>query len=911
MLILLLLSQDTLSLPFYDGFEGGLGNWVITTTYNGVVRTSTGSYGTGGALEGDSVMVLTCSAWGPYSTSCADVYLDLSGVTGIPVLSFYWRTWSLYGSEGEWVWLEVYDGEWHTIDSLTGYDPGWIKKKVNLGIYNPIKGLGVRFRACMDGTESWDAAYVDSVYVRDVPAGFIKGHVYDAKTGAPVSGAVVMSDVSFPDTTDASGAYLMYIAVGNTEVICTHPHYFTARESVEVTEGETLSLDIYLKRPEISLAPESLYFLTYPGRSDTQYISITNNGTDTLRFDIFRALHTGKLSIAVVGEGWNPAYSYPLLRDDDSLSRYFKFDFIGNGWTFEDLEGYDGVVVDNDDASITATEAEALVKFWRQGKGVVMGMDDLDEVAPAVQDYLFPIFGISGVFDASIDGGMTNPDHFISRDLDTIYSVSSWSGDAYTISDGTWLVKDTLGNIFAVAKEDTGRAVIFGQSIYSWLENEYENNRQIIRNAIVWATMGRPAWLSFPFSYVVVPPGYTLVLPVVVNTSGLPGGTYKAYGAFLHNVPGTSAVYLPVGVHVAAPAAVLPDSFRLSISPGEVKTGTLWVKNVGDYPLIYTLNEGISTKAVDTVFYDDMESGENDWGSYGLWHLTSHRYSSDTMSWYYGIEGVWNYDTGDANRGALTSPLIDLLSYSSATLSFSHFLECEGSPYEHGVVLISTDYGNTWDTLYQSDGTGGLWRNVSLDISPYCGHYVNIRFSFDVPDANYNDFEGWYVDDVMVTGVKADIPWLSFAPAQDTVPPQDSVAVQVLGDGSSITSDTTLYARGVFYTNDPSKETSVIPFVVEVSSPQDALEKVCFFLSSPVPNPASCEFSFRYGIPERTHVYLALYDISGRRVHVFENGEKDRGVYGVSYGGELPPGFYYIRLKTEKDEAIRKVLIVR
>ena len=77
-----------------------------------------------------------------------------------------------------------------------------------------------------------------------------------------------------------------------------------------------------------------------------------------------------------------------------------------------------------------------------------------------------------------------------------------------------------------------------------------------------------------------------------------------------------------------------------------------------------------------------MESGTNGWtgtGVTGLWHQSTNKVNSPTTSWYYGQEGVFNYDTGD-NSGYLTSPVISLDGATSAGLEFY-----EWSSMENGV----------------------------------------------------------------------------------------------------------------------------------------------------------------------------------------------------------------------------------
>ncbi|MGQ0535182.1 MAG: fibronectin type III domain-containing protein [Methanobacteriota archaeon] len=70
-------------------------------------------------------------------------------------------------------------------------------------------------------------------------------------------------------------------------------------------------------------------------------------------------------------------------------------------------------------------------------------------------------------------------------------------------------------------------------------------------------------------------------------------------------------------------------------------------------------------------------------------------------------------------------------------------------------VQVSTNGGSTWTTLRQWDSTmpsQTTFAPVSIDLSPYVGGTAKVRFSFDTVDSVANDFLGWLVDDVQVTG---------------------------------------------------------------------------------------------------------------------------------------------------------------
>ena len=173
--------------------------------------------------------------------------------------------------------------------------------------------------------------------------------------------------------------------------------------------------------------------------------------------------------------------------------------------------------------------------------------------------------------------------------------------------------------------------------------------------------------------------------------------------------------------------------------------------------------------SVATVFLADFESGNQGFtytadpdATSNLWHLSTRRSASPTHAQYYGQEATGNYDTGARNAGNLVSPAISLVGVSApVTLSFNYFLQTENDAsegYDVALVQVSTNAGSSWITL------GGLideasFVTASADISYCTGKTVIVQFNFDTGDGYFNDYEGWYVDDVTITGGVSPAPF--------------------------------------------------------------------------------------------------------------------------------------------------------
>ncbi len=182
------------------------------------------------------------------------------------------------------------------------------------------------------------------------------------------------------------------------------------------------------------------------------------------------------------------------------------------------------------------------------------------------------------------------------------------------------------------------------------------------------------------------------------------------------------------------------------------------------------------------VYRADFESGlqgytiNNSFGlGNGLWHRSSGRGAqaghSPTNSVYFGTgegpNGGGTYNTGTAVEGVMDSPLIDLSSVAAPLkLSFNCMIQSEGgTSWDHGTLEVSTNNGATYTILVGNNqgpnvfGTDslGLWIGVTNDFSAYAGSQVRLRLHFNTIDAGANAFEGWYVDDIVISGTSTPV----------------------------------------------------------------------------------------------------------------------------------------------------------
>jgi hypothetical protein len=88
-----------------------------------------------------------------------------------------------------------------------------------------------------------------------------------------------------------------------------------------------------------------------------------------------------------------------------------------------------------------------------------------------------------------------------------------------------------------------------------------------------------------------------------------------------------------------------------------------------------------------------------------------------------------------------------------------------------------------------------------------------------------------------------------------------------------------------------------------ITAVDDAPNTLSF--ARPVPNPAFGRVALRFGLPQRTHVKLEVYDIMGRRVRTLVDGTRAPGWYDLSWDGGLESGqkasagLYFVRFEAQ------------
>ncbi len=245
-------------------------------------------------------------------------------------------------------------------------------------------------------------------------------------------------------------------------------------------------------------------------------------------------------------------------------------------------------------------------------------------------------------------------------------------------------------------------------------------------------------------------------------------GMANAYDVRYNTVPITPENWENATQALGEPKPQKPGSTETFLVPGLEPDTTYYfalkvLDNVGNASALSNVVIG-KTSAGTIVYNDDMEQGAGEWTTLGtddLWHLSEHRAKSPTHAWYYGDEEKRNYDTGGANNGTLTSPVIELTTNADVLLTYYEWSQLEGSEaFDRTRVQISTDEGATWTTVFESHNTNDEWVKRSVSLTPFVGdaQALQVRYWFDSVDNRFNNLEGWYIDDVSVVVAEKGVP---------------------------------------------------------------------------------------------------------------------------------------------------------
>jgi len=85
-----------------------------------------------------------------------------------------------------------------------------------------------------------------------------------------------------------------------------------------------------------------------------------------------------------------------------------------------------------------------------------------------------------------------------------------------------------------------------------------------------------------------------------------------------------------------------------------------------------------------------------------------------------------------------------------------------------------------------------------------------------------------------------------------------------------------------------------------------------FKLCQNYPNPFNPSTTIRYGVPNRSHVTLTVYNTLGQQVSVLQNGEQEAGYHEVKFNASgFSSGVYFYRITAGSSVDTKKLLLMR
>ncbi len=361
-----------------------------------------------------------------------------------------------------------------------------------------------------------------------------------------------------------------------------------------------------------------------------------------------------------------------------------------------------------------------------------------------------------------------------------------------------------------------------------------------------------------------------------------------------------------------------------------------------NFTLGYPIGEPVA------IFYDDFETGTGNWTTTGQWNTTNEESHSEIYSLTDSPGGEY------LDQTSYTATMIDEVAIpAGATLSFWHMYDIE-SGYDYGRVQIST--GGSYSTLASFDGSSA-WTQHEISLDSYAGQSIRLRFMMET---DYSvTYDGWYIDDVIITGVLDEnmtpaapilvspaggtvvgpVPELvvenSFDPDSGFTPTygfkiyDDALQTSVVATVSGITEGSTetswspaALAEGQYWWRSFAADDEAFGLMGEtraftVESGASAIEGVVLGFGLSVIGPAAGGAELQLSLPEQGSIEIAIYNIRGETVKTLRSGDYSAGTHSITWNGRdnsgqsVSSGVYFARMISGHRKATARIMMVK
>jgi photosystem II stability/assembly factor-like uncharacterized protein len=276
-----------------------------------------------------------------------------------------------------------------------------------------------------------------------------------------------------------------------------------------------------------------------------------------------------------------------------------------------------------------------------------------------------------------------------------------------------------------------------------------------------------------------------------------------------------------------------------------------------------------------------------------------------------------------SSNGGNTWSFIDMSAYASSIIDMHFINKAVGFvtgksplPQESGVILYTTDGGASWTTVFQNTIFNEYcWKIQRLTGSLY---FAALEDFGNVPPQILTSTDGgmnWTIQQV-ATGTY-NIEGIGFLDAQkgwtggaadysfesnDGGMTWDTIHVCPFMNRVFRVNDTTVFASG----------NRIWKYSATSFAPVAIPPEPHYAWMNCSPNPVNDKLSIDITIARQTRVFLTILDHTGMRVNVIENADKQKGSYQYKFNtNQLPPGMYYVLLKTHEDKVLKKIIVTR
>ena len=136
------------------------------------------------------------------------------------------------------------------------------------------------------------------------------------------------------------------------------------------------------------------------------------------------------------------------------------------------------------------------------------------------------------------------------------------------------------------------------------------------------------------------------------------------------------------------------------------------------------------------------------------WWISNRRSTSPPSALYMGNPAAGNYNNGGIPKAYATTPSIALPTAPGIEMTFRVWLDIEQfqnfDPFFIDVLAGGSQPTTVWDKTAIPGGSYRSWVAAKLNLTPWAGQTIRLRFRFEADDNLLNDTEGIFVDDMVI-----------------------------------------------------------------------------------------------------------------------------------------------------------------